>query len=262
MPIEFQVDSLDKVEEGVRGAYVETDGKFNLDPDKYAELKAAGLKKKNSELLGKVKQHETELTKYGKFKSLTEALAEADEDEIGQVLEHWTKRGENGKGKADPDATKQLEMKDKLHAKELKKRDDELSTTKTELQKAQFELRDFKLWTPLRDVFIKADGDPADWEVARLELASQRRFDFDEDGKIVVMEDGSASSVTPEKFFKEVYSDQRPKFYKASNAGGSGANNKNKSGSGNKKTMLRTAFDQLPHSERAAFIKAGGEVVN
>lgn len=228
MPIEYQIDSLDKVDEGIRGAYVETDGKFNFDPDKYAEIKAAGLKKKTTELLGKVKQKDDELAKFGKFKTLTEALADAEDDEIGQVLEHWNKRGENGKGKGDPDAAKQLEMKDKLHAKELKKRDDEIGTTKGDLQKAQAELREFKLWTPLRDVFVKVGGDPSDWEVVRLELASQRRFDFDEDGKIVVMEDGTPSTVTPEKFFKDVYSDQRPKFYKATSAGGSGAPNNTK----------------------------------
>jgi hypothetical protein len=240
MGIEFQIDDINKVDEAIRGAYVEAEaGKFNFDPDKYAEIKAAGLKKKTTELLGKVKEKDGELAKFGKFKSLTEALAEAEDDEIAQVLEHWNKRSENGKG--NPDAAKQLEMKDKLHAKELKKKEDELGTTKTELQKAQSELREFRLWSPLRDVFVKSGGDPGDWEVARLELANQRRFDFDEDGKIVVMEDGSASTVTPEKFFKEVYSDQRPKFYKASGAGGSGAG-KSDSGRTGVKTVRR--FDQ------------------
>src|SRR5262249_54435062 len=156
MPIEFQVDSLDKVEESIREAYVETDGKFNLDPDKYAEIKAAGLKKKNSELLGKVKQGEDLLARFSKFKPLTEALAEADEDEVGQFLESWQKRGEQddkGKqGKPTEDSIKLKEQLEKVHARELKKREDELGATKGELQKTQAELRDFKLWTPLRDV--------------------------------------------------------------------------------------------------------------
>lgn len=231
MPIEFQVETLDKVDEAIRGAYVEAEGgKFTFDPDKYAEIKAAGLKKKTTELLGKVKLKDEELAKYGKFKSLTEALAEAEEEEILQVLDHWNKRGEGGKGKGDPDAAKQLEMKDRLHAKELKKRDDELGQLKTESEKTRLELREFKLWTPLRDIAIKAGLNPEDWEIARLDLANQRRFDFDDDGKITVLEDGSPSTVTPEKFFKDVYSDLRPKFYKATSAGGSGAPNGTKGG--------------------------------
>lgn len=262
MPIEFQIDSLDKVEEGVRGAYVEAEGgKFTFDPDKYAEIKAAGLKKKTTELLGKVKQKDDELAKFGKFKSLTEALAEAEDDEIAQVLEQWNKRGENGKGKGDPDAAKQLEMKDKLHAKELKKREDELTQLKTESEKTRLELREFKLWTPLRDIAVKAGLNAEDWELARLDLANQRRFDFDEDGKIVVMEDGSPSTVTPEKFFKDVYSDQRPKFYKATTAGGSGAPPNNKGGGG-KKAISRSAFDQMGPTERSTFIKEGGQVTD
>jgi hypothetical protein len=59
MAVAFQIDSLDKVEEGIRGAYVEADGKFTLDPDRYAEIRSQGLKKKNSELLGKLKSTQT-----------------------------------------------------------------------------------------------------------------------------------------------------------------------------------------------------------
>lgn len=262
MGIEFQVESLDKVGEDIRGVYVEAEGKFNFDPDKYAELKAAGLKKKTTELLGKVKEKETELAKYGKFKSLAEALAESDEEEIGQVLEHWQKRGENGKGgKPDPKTDEALQLKEKLHAKELKKRDDELTTLRTDHQKAQAELKDFKLWTPLRDVAIKAGLDPADWEVARLELNYLGRFGFDEDGKVVVIEDGAPSTVTPEKFFKDVYSDMRPKFYKANGVSGSGAQNQNKGGAGGK-TVKRSDWNGLSPAEQDKKISEGYQIVD
>lgn len=222
MGIEYTVESLDQVSEDIRGAYVEADGKYSFDPDKYAELKAAGLKRKRDELLGKVKQHEGELAKVAKFKPLIETLADADDDEISNVLEQWQKRGEKQKsGNHQQDDS----VREKAHQREVKKLSEELTTAQTELQKAQTELREFRLWTPLRDVFIKAGGEPADWELARLELASQGRFGFDDDGKIVVMEDGYPSTIAPEKFFKDVYSDLRPKFYKASSAAGSGATN-------------------------------------
>ncbi len=39
MPVAIQVDSLDTVDESLKPVYVETDGKFTLDADKYAEFK-------------------------------------------------------------------------------------------------------------------------------------------------------------------------------------------------------------------------------
>jgi hypothetical protein len=56
MTIEYEVSSLDAVEESLRGAYVEDGGKFKLDVDKYAELKAEPLKAKNLALLNEKKQ--------------------------------------------------------------------------------------------------------------------------------------------------------------------------------------------------------------
>src|SRR5215470_14092219 len=60
MAVENIVDSIDKVDESIRSAYVkQADGKFQLDADAYADLKAKGLKEKNKELLGKVRQTKT-----------------------------------------------------------------------------------------------------------------------------------------------------------------------------------------------------------
>lgn len=56
MPIEFEVTDLNSVEEEIRTAYVEKEGKFILDPEKYHELKAAPLLKKNRELLDEKKK--------------------------------------------------------------------------------------------------------------------------------------------------------------------------------------------------------------
>src|SRR5689334_2255563 len=67
MPVEFVVDSIDSVDESIRGAYVENEGKFNFDPDKYAEIKAQGLKSKNKELLGKLTKAKDGLKRFEKF---------------------------------------------------------------------------------------------------------------------------------------------------------------------------------------------------
>lgn len=264
MSIEYVVESLDKVGDDLKPAYVEADGKFNFDPDKYAELKAAGLKKKNGEILGKLKQAESELGRFGKFKSLAELMADADETELEEFQANWQKRNEKdaSKGKPGEDSIKLKEQLERAHARALKAREDEAATLKADLQKAQVELTKFKLWTPLRETAIKAGLDPADWEVAQLELSYQQRFGFDEDGKVVVMEDGQPSTVTPEKFFRDVYSDQRPKFYKASNAGGGGAQNNTRGNGSGKKTMPRAEFEALSQPERMKLAKTGVEFVD
>ena len=105
--------------------------------------------------------------------------------------------GENGKnGGGDQ---KQLEMAQKLHEKQLKKVNDDLAAIRAEHEKTQRALKEYQLWTPLRELFLKGNGDASEWELARLDLANQQRFGFDDENKIVVLEDGMPSSVTPRR---------------------------------------------------------------
>lgn len=59
MAVELIVEDINKVDASIRGAYVERDGKFYLDADVYSDMQAQGLKQKNRELLGKVRQTKT-----------------------------------------------------------------------------------------------------------------------------------------------------------------------------------------------------------
>ena len=96
---EIVVDSIDSVEESLRPAYVEVDGKFNLDVDKYAELKiqSSGLKKKNSDLIAKEKALRESLKKF-------EPLGDFDEDQLTE-FQTWRENkdkqppADQGKGK-------------------------------------------------------------------------------------------------------------------------------------------------------------------
>lgn len=254
MPINLTWDSQDAIPDGLQNFAVERDGKFVFEAETLQEV--ANLKKTAKSERDLRTKYEPVAKKAERFK----ALLDAEDDEIEQFLEGWQKRGENTP-KPDPDASKQLELKDKLHQREIKKREDELALLKMQTETMSAELREFKLWTPLREVAIKADLMPEDWDLARLELASQKRFDFDDDGKIVLLEDGVPSNVSPERFFKEVYSEQRPKFYRASGASGSGATNGNKPNN-NAKTMKRSAFQSLTPSEQMAAVKKGVSVVD
>lgn len=245
-----KVEKLDDVAEPYRGAYIEKDGGFIIDPEK---LEAIEFDDK-AELAGALKKERTtastataELKKFERFKALLE-----EEDEADSFLEAWAKRHEqgngDGQGKPDPEKDKTaLELK--LAQKELKKAQDQVTTLTAAQEKADRELKEFRLWTPLRDIATKAGLE--DWDIARLDLASKNQFGFDDDGKVVVLEDGQPSTITPEKFFKEVYTDQRPKFYKASGAAGSGSNGGGNGGTG-KKIVTRKDFDVLSPVEQAA----------
>lgn len=76
--MEFVVDSIESVEEEIREAYVEKDGKFHFDPDKYHELRAKPLIKKNQELIGKQKT----LTETVKSLEKIKGSAETDVEKI------------------------------------------------------------------------------------------------------------------------------------------------------------------------------------
>lgn len=255
MAIEITVDSLDSVDESLRGVYVEADGQYMLDPDKYAEHKALGLKKKNSELIGKEKQLKAELAKFEKFKDLDlDALEEFFEArEQGQQ--------DNGKGKPDgeqsPDLRRLNKQIEKLQG-QLKQNE---ATWQMEREQMVAELRHYKLTVPLKEIALKAGVLPDDVDLALLETA--KRFRLQDDGRILVVdEDGDPTTDTPERFFKEVYRDMRPKFYAATGAGGSGAAPGAKGGTGGNKTMKRTAFDALNAIQRAKAIKDGVQIVD
>src|SRR5690349_21134418 len=163
MPTELVVDTLDSIDEPLRAVYVEREGKHYLDPDKYAEFQAAGLKSKNSDLVKRLNAATTNLKSLDKFKPLVEALADADEDEITQLLEARGKPSDKN-GKPDDAKHPDLELEKKLHSKAVKKLEEELNALRPENEKLKTKLRDFELWTPLRDIAIKAGLVPDDWD--------------------------------------------------------------------------------------------------
>lgn len=255
MAVEIIVDDINQVDEPLRGAYVEADGKFTLDPDRYAEYKASGLKKKNSELIGKEKQLKAELARFEKFK-------EIDPDELDEFIESRNnppadkgKQGETPNN--DAETRKLLKQIEKLQ----KRIDDESAGWQTERDQMVAELKHYKLTVPLKEIALKAGVLPEDVDIALLETA--KRFRLDDSGKILVVdEDGDPTADTPERFFKEVYREQRPKFYAATGAGGSGAAPNGRPGANGHKTIKRSAFDALNAMERARQIKAGVQIVD
>lgn len=251
MPVEYQVDSLDSVDESIRGAYVETDGKFNFDPDKYADLKAQGLKTKNKELLTKIAQGKADKDALKRF----EKFADLDDDELSDLLTLREQKNnppadkdkDKGKGAEELQANfdKALKKATDKHTTDLAERDN----TITELNK---KLKHYELTVPIRDVAAQAGVLAEDMKLVLLETAS--RFKLNDDGKIVVLDDdGEETDITPQKFFDTLYKQQRPKFYAPSGAGGSGApSSTSRSGV---EAMRRADFDKLGPVEAAKFMQ-------
>lgn len=260
MSIETTVTSLDQVEESIRGAYVEADGKFSLDIDKYAELKAAGLKGKNKELLDKLAKQKDFVAKFEKFKDL-------DLDEFEEFVESRKQQPEGSGGQGMPGQPGGKPAEDaalRTMEKQLKKLQSKLTEEgqawQQEREKLTGELRHYKLTSPLKEIALKAGVLPEDLDVALLETA--KRFRLDDNGKIVVLDDdGDPTTDTPEKFFKDIYRLQRPKFYAATGAAGSGAGPNSRAG-GNGKVITRAAFDKLGAAEAMDFVKKGGQIID
>ncbi len=230
------VESLDGIDEGMRGAYVEKEGKFNLDPDKYAEFKAQGLKNKNKELLGKLNEAKTGAKRF-------EILSDADETDLADFSEWLKSRGQdngNGKPKAT-DIQRQLDKATQKHA-----------TYEKQIADLSAENKHFKLTVPLREIALKAGVRPEDIDLAILD--TQKRFALDDANKIVVLdEDGDpADGVTPQKFFESLYKEQRPNLYRPSGGAGSGASANTGGGASGKRTITRAQYDAMSHPERGA----------
>lgn len=76
MKVEFEVTDINTVDEELRGAYVESEGKHVFDPEKYYELKAASLIAKNREIIGNNKKLSETVKSLEKVKGTAETDVE------------------------------------------------------------------------------------------------------------------------------------------------------------------------------------------
>ena len=238
MDIQFEVDSLDTVaDESLKSVYVEHEGKFRFDPDKYAEIKAQGLKSKTKELLGKLTKANDGLKRFEKF-------ADFEDDDLTE-FQTWREQKDNppaDKDKQPKDSELQAQFDKALKSKEAKW-GTEKQTLESQIAELTKENKHFKLTVPLRDAALKSGVLADDLELVMLDTA--KRFSLNDDGEIVVLdEDGDPTDITPQKFFDTLYREQRPKFYAASGASGSGAPSST-ANPGGKRVMRRAEFDKL-----------------
>src|ERR1051325_3532636 len=215
MPIEIQVDSLDQVDESMRGVYVEDNGKFRLDVDKYADFKSQGLKTKNTELLSKLNTQKPLVAKAERFKDV-------EEDEWDAYLQFKEKQSSGDK--SDPN---QQAVRDAVAAA-VKRETEKFGKTEGEL-KAQITaltetVRDFSIWTPVQKAAAEGKVLPDRLAALVTILKADKRFDLDDAGKLVFNDaEGYPTGLTLEKAFSGPLKDEFAWAFAANGSGGSGA---------------------------------------
>jgi hypothetical protein len=238
--VDLILDSIDGIDESLKPAYVERDGKFILDPDKYTDARVKGLKNKNTEVTTALSEARAGLRRFERFKDLDDAA-------LDKMLE-----GHNSSANGNS------------HADQLKRLNEKHATEKTRLEgqvaSLSQELKGFKLTVPLRDAALKA-GMLADY----IDLAlfdTMKSFRLEADGKIVVLDaDGDPTDMTPQRFF-DAYKLKRPHLFPASGAGGSGTPSNQAGGSGRGRKVSRATWDGWTAAERTEFSKSGGQVTD
>lgn len=252
MPIELQVEAIDKVDESIRGAYVEAEGKFTLDPDKYHDIKAQGLLRKNSELIGREKTLKAELAKFDKFKS----VADDDWNDFQDWLTHKDDPPPAG-GKPDQQALEKAIAKEKArYERDLKAARDEASGKDGKVADLETRIREFEIWTPVRDLAVKAGVMPDRLNAVMTLLRAEKRFDLNDDNKLVFQTaDGLPTTLTPERAFQTDLKQELAWAFPSSGAGGSGAPSSS-SGAGGGVVRITREQAKDPSLYRAAKDKA------
>jgi hypothetical protein len=243
MPFKLEYTKPEDAPEAVRGELTEEDGKFFLEVETAKAFNAERSKLKT--LRGDLDKKTAALGRYSKFQEL-------QDDELDELL-HLREMKKQGKP-LTADERAELE---RLNKKSLDKLTSELTAEREARQKDQSELKRFKLVNPLRVIATsdKVGMFPEDFDLAwNAEL--NRFFKLaEEEGKkpriVVLDEDGDETDVKPEDFFNKVYKQQRPKFFKATGAGGSGAT---QAGGG----ANRNDLGKLPATERLKAARQAG----
>lgn len=253
MPISLPYETREAAPEGVREYLAEKDGKFIFEAEPLSVV--AETNSKLRKLRGDLDAKTVKLSKYAKFEELGD---EFDADELLSLRE--LKR--QGKPLT---ADEKAEM-ERLHKKALDKLTGDLTATGEKLKSYESELKRYKLTDPIRAVAVseKVGMFADDFDLAWSEIGRRFRLEESDSGKskiVVLDDDGDPTDTKVEDFFNKLYKQQRPKFFKAQGAGGSGAPAQS-GGGGNGKTITRAEFDALGQAGRMKVSKDGIKVVD
>lgn len=261
MPVPLIVDSLDTIEESNKALYIETDGKFHLDPDAYAKTTHKPLNDKNSDLLTKLK----------KAKAFADKFKDVDDDTWTAFQEYKAKKdegdtddepGKSKDGKLTDDQLRKLTEKSELRERKLKDTHKaEIEAAKAEKSDVEKRLQSYVRDTTLKDMAIKAGVLPDMLDVFLSYFGG--RFRLNESSELIALdEDGEPLDIKPQKFVGETCKELKPRFFAAPAGGGSGAGGAGNGGGNGQKTIKRATFDQMNATQRAEHFKSKGQIID
>lgn len=235
------IESLEKVDEAFRGAYVEKEGGggYVLDADVEAHPTVSGLRN-TKETLSKEQK---------RLAALLKAFDGVDRARYDQLVREAEEREAAGGASLDPE-----KLRKKLEAdirKEFEPVTAERDTLKGQLEKHQ-------LYDVADAAALKAGVEADRLEDARGAYARYVRLNATSKKVEILDDDGDPTGESPEKFFAERFKAKKPWFYKGSGASGGGAQQQAASGGGGTITLTRDqAGDQAVYNE--ALKKVGGD---
>lgn len=247
-------DSLEAIPEAYHSSYEQKDGKFHLTSVEFEDVGEYRSKLSKKEKL--LTDTNTKLGRYSKFQDL-------DDDDLDDLL-NLRELKKQGK----PLSVDEKAELERLNKKAIDKLTAELEAERTGRKAEQAQLKRFKLTDPIRAIATseKVGMFAEDFDLAWSEIGSRFKLIEEDDKKpriVVLDEDGDESDIKIEDFFTKLYAQQRPKFFKASNVGGSGAQQAGKPGTQNGAHTIRRdeARDTARYrAARAAAEKAGVEL--
>lgn len=251
MPVALPFDSRDAMPEAIRDYAVEKDGKFIFEAEPVSVVNQINDKLKK--LRGDLDVKSSRLGRYAKL----EELEDFDADEYLALREQ--------KRAGKPLTADEKAELERIHGKTVEKLKGESTQLSEKLKAYESELKRYKLTDPIRAIATseKVGMFAEDFDLAWTEINSRFRL-VEEDGKkpriVVLDEDGDATDIKIEDFFTKLYKAQRPKFFKASGAGGSGAPS-NTGGGGTGKALTRSAFNAMNPADQSKFFRDGGQLV-
>lgn len=231
--LKLEVDTIDAIDEPLRGLYEEKDGKFRLKVDGVPDV--GGLKTKNTELMDELKA----------LKRAEKERADAIAKEREELL---AKSGD-------------VESLRKSYDEKLSKRESELLGQIDSFQKQIHGLTVGQTATTIASELAIPGSAPVLLPHIQARLSMEIR-----DGQpvtVVIGADGKPSALTIDELKSELAAN--PAFapiIAASKAAGGGASGGGNGGGAAKKSVTRAQFDSLSPSERMAHVKAGGTITN
>lgn len=215
MELQFTLDTLEGVDESIQSLYQEQDGKF--------QLKVAGLppKEDTTALKNALERQKASVSALKeKNASLSQFEAYADYEGIGDILPNLDEIIAKANAAGDPEGLERAQAKYKA---ELAKQQSEFNTLAEENNKLKTSIKNSSINNDVRAAALAAGAIPE--KVDDLLSLTRASFDNADNETFVRDAEGHPLGVSPKDWFGTVQMEQRPDYFKASGASGSGTRN-------------------------------------